>query len=283
MKNLYLFSAIFLIIALACTKKDPGPEFQEEVIIEDFGEEPQAREPLDIPATEISLFKIPTSYYKKYVMLGTTLENSIPIVSGAGVSDNALQQAKVQCMVITNTLPTPVLNMLRQQRIFIVIFGNNEYPNVIPGWDPNLDATRYAGGYGPNMPGASCGLHEGDILNNSSDRYPNENIVIHEFGHAVKNFGLEKLYPTFKKQVEDIWNRAKVKGLWKNTYAITNPEEYWAEGIQSYFNLNARAPEAGDGTHNHVSTRDVFKTYDPEFYELIHSIYGGATLPPSVK
>lgn len=283
MKRFYLFSAVIVLLSLACKKKDAAVIPDQDIIIDDFGEEPEAKDPLEIPASEVSYFQLPTTYYKKYVMLGTTLENSIPIVSGKGVSDHALQQAKLQCSYITNTLHVSVLNMLRQQRIFVVIFGNEEYPNVIPGWDPNLDATRYAGGYGPNAPGASCGIHEGDILNNSFDRYPTENIVIHEFGHAVKNFGLEKLYPNFKQQVEDIWNRAKAKGLWTNTYAISNPDEYWAEGVQSYFNLNAKGPEAGDGVHNHVSTRDLLRNYDPEFYSLLDGIYGGATMPPSVK
>lgn len=283
MKKNYLLFAIFLALSFACKKKSAGPEVEEINIVEDFGPEPVAKDPLSIPATEVALFKLPTDYYKKYLMLGTTLENSIPIVSGKNVSDRALQEAKIQCAAIANTLPVSVLKTLRTQRIFIVIFGNSEYPNVIPGWDPNLDATRYAGGYGPNMPGASCGIHEGDILNNTFDRYPNENIVIHEFGHAVIDFGLDKLYPGFKAKVAAIWEKAKTNGLWKNTYAISNASEYWAEGVQSYFNLNAKAQESGDGTHNHVSTRALLRTYDPEFYDLLYSVYGDATLPPTVK
>ena len=281
MTKKYLFLAAFIALSLSCKKDKTSAEPGVVDIVEDFGPEPVATEPLAIPASEITLFKLSTTYYKKYVMLGTTLENSIPIVCGSNVTDLAMQQAKLQCSYIANT--PAILNMLRQQRIHIVIFGNSEYPDVIPGWDPNLDATRYAGGYGPNMPGASCGIHMGDILNNTFDRYPTENIVIHEFGHAVIDFGLDKLFPGFKDNISAIWNRAKTKGLWKNTYAITNASEYWAEGVQSYFNLNGKGPEAGDGTHNHVNTRALLKTYDPEFYDVLHNVYGDATLPPNVK
>lgn len=277
----YLFLAAFIALSLSCKKDKTSAEPEVVDIVEDFGTEPVATEPLAIPASEITLFKLSTTYYKKYVMLGTTLENSIPIVCGSNVSDLAMQQAKLQCSYIANT--PALLNMLRQQRIHIVIFGNNEYPDVIPGWDPAWDATRYAGGYGPNAPGASCGLHMGDILNNTFDRYPTENIVIHEFGHAVIDFGLDKLFPGFKANVAAVWERAKTKGLWKNTYAITNASEYWAEGVQSYFNLNGKGPEAGDGTHNHVNTRALLKTYDPEFYDILHGVYGDTTLPPNVK
>ena len=277
----YLFLAAFIAISLSCKKDKTSAEPEVVDIVEDFGPEPVATEPLAIPASEITLFKLSPTYYKKYVMLGTTLENSIPIVCGSNVNDLAMQQAKLQCSYIANT--PAILNMLRQQRIHIVIFGNSEYPDVIPGWDPKLDATRYAGGYGPNMPGASCGIHMGDILNNTFDRYPTENIVIHEFGHAVIDFGLDKLFPGFKANVAAVWERAKTKGLWKNTYAISNASEYWAEGVQSYFNLNGKGPEAGDGTHNHVNTRALLKTYDPEFYDILHNVYGDATLPPNVK
>jgi hypothetical protein len=281
MRKTYLSLLAIALLLFACKKdaSDAEPEIVD--IVENFGPEPEAKDPLAIPASEVALFKLPTTYYKKYVMLGTTLENSIPIVAGSKVSDFAMQQARLQCSYIANT--PALLNMLRQQRIFIVIFGNEEYPNVIPGWDPAWDATRYGGGYGPNAPGASCGLHMGDILNNTFDRYPNENIVIHEFGHAVIDFGLDKLIPGFKANVAEIWNRAKTKGLWKNTYAISNASEYWAEGVQSYFNLNARGPEIGDGTHNHVNTRALLKTYDPEFYALLYSVYGETTLPPNIK
>jgi hypothetical protein len=281
MRKTYLSLLAIALLLFACKKdaSDAEPEIVD--IVENFGPEPEAKDPLAIPASEVTLFKLSTNYYKKYVMLGTTLENSIPIVAGPNVSDLAMQQAKLQCSYIANT--PAMLNMLRQQRIFVVIFGNEEYPNVIPGWDPAWDATRYAGGYGPNAPGASCGLHMGDILNNTFDRYPNENIVIHEFGHAVVDFALDKLFPGFKANVSAIWNRAKTKGLWANTYAISNASEYWAEGVQSYFNLNAKGPEFGDGTHNHVSTRALLKTYDPEFYELLHSVYGDTTMPPDIK
>lgn len=238
---------------------------------------------LTIPESEISLFKIPVTFYKKYIMLGDDLENSIPIVSAQGVSDTALYQAKIACTIITKTLPISVLNMLRKQRIYLVIFGNKEYPDALPGWPANLDAKRYAGGYGPNMPGATCGIHEGDILNNSFDRYPAENIVIHEFGHAVKNFGLEKIYPDFKDRVDKLWTHAKDTGLWSNTYAISNADEYFAEGIQTYFDLNTKGPVGGDGIHNEIHTRAQFKTYDPDFFNLLNEIYGGISMPTSIK
>lgn len=262
---------VLAVLFVACEKA--GVTSEDDALNTDYS----------IPASEAAMFNIDLNYYKKYVMLGSTVEASIPIFSGPGVSNEALEMAKTTCSVLTNTLPKSVLAMLRQQRIHVVIFGNTEYPDVLPSWNPAWDAKRYPGGYGPNAPGANCGIHEGDILNNAFDRYPTENIVVHEFSHAIMDFGLSKMYPDFRTRLEIIWNNAKTKNLWTNTYGITNISEYWAEGVQSYFNLNATGPINGDGVHNHVSTRSKLKDYDPEFYAFIHEFYGDATMPDPVK
>lgn len=280
-----MIALVALNLSLSCDKKDKvaaeDPQGNESPVPNEGGDDEKAGS--SIPDSEITLFKIDTSYYKKYVMLGSSIEASIPILSGAGVLDEALETAKFTCEVLANTLPQPVLTKLRENRIAVVIFGNAEYPDVLPGWDPHWDATRYAGGYGPNAPGATCGIHEGDILNNSFDRYPAENIVVHEFAHAIMDFGLSKIYPDFRTRLTAIWDRAKTKKLWENTYAISNVSEYWAEGIQSYFNLNATGPRDGDGIHNDVSTRERLQAYDPEFYEFIREFYGAALMPVWIK
>lgn len=269
-RSIHLVILMMAAFSIACTEKDTEPD---ETLQGDYS----------VPASEAAYFKFDTNYYKKYLMLGSEIEASIPILSGANVSDEALEMAKLTCSVIANTLPEAVLPMLRDQGIYIVIFGNTEYPDVLPEWESAWDPMRYGGGYGPNAPGASCGFHEGDVLNNRSDRYPTENIVIHEFAHAVMDFGLSKMYADFLPRLQAIYDGAKSKNLWSNTYAISNLKEYWAEGIQSYFDLNAVGPMAGDGIHNHVSTRSKLRDYDPDLYAFIHEFYGDATLPEAVK
>jgi hypothetical protein len=52
------------------------------------------------------------------------------------------------------------------------------------------------------------------------------------------------------------------------TYAASNSDEYFAEGVQDWFNVNAeRNPP--DGVHNFVNTRAELKTYDPNLYNLL--------------
>lgn len=65
---------------------------------------------------------------------------------------------------------------------------------------------------------------------------------------------------------------AIAEGKWNNTYAQTNISEYWAEGVQSWFNVNAEV-EYPDGKHNHVNTRSDLKKYDPRLYAILAEFF----------
>ena len=50
------------------------------------------------------------------------------------------------------------------------------------------------------------------------------------------------------------------KGIWKDTYAATNDKEYWAEGVQAYFDC-AAPPQPGN--HNDINTREKLEKSRP--------------------
>jgi hypothetical protein len=258
-----ILPAMLIFTVTACNKEKPAQQVEEKD---------------KVPASEAAFFSLNTGYYKKYLPLKQG-NDSIPIVCSAGVADSALHRAARLCAVLVATLPTHSLAELRNQRIYIAIFGNNEYPNVLPGWPAGVDATRYGGGFGPTASYRVCGIHEGDIMRNTFDRYATENIVIHEFSHAIKNFALEKLDPLFKGKVQQLLADAIAAGKWGNTYAGSNAEEYWAECVQSFFGINAPGPAGGNGVHNDIDSRAELQVYDPGMYALINQVYGGATLP----
>ena len=116
----------------------------------------------------------------------------------------------------------------------------------------------------------SCG--EENLLNLKGDRYRNENILVHEFSHAIHQYGLRTAEPKFDARLRETYARAMDKGLWKDTYAATNHSEYWAEGVQSYFDCNAPA----GGVHNDVNTREKLAKYDPELFKLIDEVFKGS-------
>ena len=67
-----------------------------------------------------------------------------------------------------------------------------------------------------------------------------------------------------------MYEAALETGLWQGTYASTDHHEYWAEGTQSWFNIN----EEHGPLHNHVNTRRELKDYDPDLAALLIEIYG---------
>jgi hypothetical protein len=231
-----------------------------------------------VPAGEATFFGIITSFYKKYTFIGTP-KLSIPVVSGASVSNLALERVGIMGSFLAKTSPSSALPSLRAQKIYIAIFGNKEIPSVFPDWPSHLTAENYARGFGPTTSYRVCGLHEGDILKNSFDRNTGESVLVHELSHVVLNFGIEINNSKFKSQVKASYDNAIKNKKWLSTYASTTVEEYWAECVQSYFNVNFEGPVKGDGIHNNINTRVELKKYDPNIYKLIDSLYKGAVLP----
>jgi hypothetical protein len=94
--------------------------------------------------------------------------------------------------------------------------------------------------------------------------------MIHEFAHAIHAMGLRTTDPKFQPRLSEVYEDAKAKGLWKDTYAISNISEYWAEGVQSWFDTNRQ----NDSSHNHVDTRAELKSYDPSLAKLVEEAFG---------
>jgi len=127
--------------------------------------------------------------------------------------------------------------------------------------DPRTDWDKRARGLGGKL--SSCG--EENLLNLKGDRYRQENILIHEFNHAIHQQGLKEVDPTFDDRLRQTYQKAMDKGLWKDTYVATNPSEYWAEGAQAYF--DCMRPQFG------ANSREKLKEYDPGLFALVDEIY----------
>jgi len=63
-------------------------------------------------------------------------------------------------------------------------------------------------------------------------------------------------------------------GLWKGKYASVTRDEYFAEGVQSWFDNNRE----NDHDHNHVNTRAELIEYDPGLAALCREVFGDTEL-----
>jgi hypothetical protein len=151
--------------------------------------------------------------------------------------------------------------------------AHDEFTTMVPEHS-DLKPARYwdkrARGLGatPRRPAVSCG--EENLLAYPGDPYAKENILIHEFAHAVHEMALNEVDPTFDGRLKKAYDAAKGAGLWQGSYAATSRNEYWAEGVQSWFDCNRE----NDRAHNHVNTRAELKEYDPALARLVAEVFG---------
>lgn len=210
-------------------------------------------------------------FYKKY-----TDAFGIPVISSDNVPDEALIKVMEMVNQMMQNMPE-VREKIISYHGRVGIMSEDEVTTDIPehaflandtliNWD---ERARGLGGT-VEVPITTCA--EENVLCYDFDPYHNEDIFIHEFAHTIHLMGLQHVYPDFNNQLISAYNSAISAGKWVNTYAATNMEEYWAEGVQDWFNCNNQSSPP-DGVHNHVNTRTELKDYDPVLYSLIETYF----------
>lgn len=263
-------TGIICLIALlvACDgKEDRNPESMEGfpplVQLVDTPE-------ITVPPAHLKL----DPFYEKYMNV-----NGIHVISSWRVPDSCYHAAYITVKALTEMLPTDVLESMTSRDTRIGIMARYEGTTDIPEHaylanDTSLNWDVRARGLGGTLelPLTTCA--EENILAYQIDKYHAEDILIHEFAHTIHNVGISPVDPTFNARLQKSLDNAIEKGRWMNTYAATNIWEYWAEGVQSWFNVNAEIhTDAGDGKHNQINTRDELRVYDPGLYEIISDYF----------
>ncbi len=227
---------------------------------------PLVPQPTPVPPALRAEFKL-DAFYQKFVSA-----HGLPVVGSSNVTDFALREAAWIVEQMLTSRPE-ILTAMASNKTRLAVMAHNEYTTDIPEhrhlksrvfWD------RRARGLGatPDAPAVSCA--EENLLCYPRDPYSTENICIHEFAHAIHEMGMSTIDPTFDRRLNEAHRSATNRNLWKGTYAYTNPSEYWAEGVQSWFDNNRE----NDALHNHVNTRIELKEYDPALAGLCREVFG---------
>ena len=217
---------------------------------------------IPVPAAIRSEFKL-GPFYQKYIDVG-----GLPVVGSANVSDFAILEA---VWILRHMLPkrSDIFHALADKNVHLVVMAWNEFTTDVPEHSrlkPKVYWDRRARGLG----GSPVSCAEENLLCYPGDPYSTENILIHEFAHTVHQIALRTIDPTFDQRLKAAFEKAKDQGLFPGTYAITNRAEYWAEGVQDWFDNNRE----NDALHCYVNTRDELKQYDPELAKLCAEIFG---------
>ncbi len=209
--------------------------------------------------------------YTKYVDA-----DGYPIIGSARVNDFALLEAAYLVSRMLAHRPDVREAMVRGGSRMIVM-AHDEFTTDVPEhahlrpkdyWDAR------ARGLGGSRTDPVCSVAEENLLAFPGDPYAAECILIHEFAHNMHLRGMVELDDTFDKRLSETYQAAMDDGLWKRAYASVNPHEYFAEGVQSWFNNNRE----NDHDHNHVNTREELVEYDPRLAALCREVYGETEL-----
>ena len=146
-----------------------------------------------------------------------------------------------------------------------------------PGGIASMTDREYWNRRARGMGGIVTSCAEENILGYPGTRYFGEHILVHEFSHNIMA-GLRTADPALYKEIEEAYEVAKNKGMYKGQYAINTVAEYWAEGSQWWFWSNI---EFYDG-QTRVQTPDDLKAYDPVLYAILDRVYPGHHIPADV-
>ena len=226
-------------------------------------------DPIPPPAVVRDFFEL-DPFYEQWINVG-----GLPVIASAKVNPYALKEAVWLIKKMIGHRPDVLRGMVPKKVRFVVI-GYTELLGEIPEYshirhDFLSYKIRGVGGSGvPELLGRpAVSSPEEKILAYPGLRDSTYNDLLHEFGHAIHQFGLRIVNPAFDKRLQITYEAAMEKGLWKGTYASSDRREYWAEGTHAWFYPN------GDNSFNRFgNTRRALKEYDPELATLLTEVYG---------
>ncbi len=201
-------------------------------------------------------------FYQKYADA-----NGIPVATSSLVADEAITLA---CQLIKEmvSLRDDVRQALINAGMRFTLIASSEQLSSIPEINRTYGSMydMRARGLGSIIP-TIC-AEENILCQVSVDRWRGENICVHEYAHTMLDYGLARADPTFRSRLDAAYRTAQATGNFANTYAISKVSDFWAEGVQDWYNSNLEAIPT-NGIHNSVNTRDELLEASPELYDLI--------------
>jgi formylglycine-generating enzyme len=214
-------------------------------------------------------FKKLDPFFKQYVPVGGTM-----VAGSEKVSMRALQEVAYLARKLLANRP----DVLNGYTRLLTVLAYTEMQSALPAcrgmsawWD-----YRARGLAGSTI---SCG--EENLLCLKGDPWAGENIFIHEFGHGL-NGAFAKMDPKFQPRLVALHAKAAKSGLFQGYGIEGGCSEFWAEGMQAWFNCNGSIrPKSGGGQSSlerigpkgqhviHIRRREHVKKYLPGLAKLL--------------
>lgn len=250
------FAIVYAVAFAACIACAPRAHAQRSAAA---GERPKIQ-PIDPP--EDGFFTKELSFH------------GILIEAPAVVDDRALYVLYGRMARETEHLPMVVTNLAAAgARIHII--GRDQVTTDLPEWrqDKHVPLDEYNGltrdQRTRGMGGLITSCAEENLLDLPNDRYRGRDICMHEFAHNIEFHGMQ---PEVRAMFDKQYAISKSKGLWLNSYAGSNPAEYFAEQTMWYFGTHGDLTMTGPKPENGP---EGLKKYDPDAYKLMDDFYSG--------
>lgn len=195
----------------------------------------------------------------------------VPVMSSSVVDSQAVVDA---CMIVAHmlSLRADVRQEMVNLNMSVAVIGVGEVTTDIPEYKnlntmfPMQDWNRLRG-IGATKPIPVSSVGEENLLCLQGDMFAGEQLLVQTFATGVL-LAVQDVDNTFTSRLDAAFQAATSAGLWKNTYASQNDIEYYAEGVQSWFDANHYVMTA-DGNNGPISTRGELQAYDPALAMLI--------------
>ena len=227
----------------------------------------------DTPALPAGLALDP--FYAKYCVAA-----GVAIVASDEVPDVALQRAQVLVAALLAPVRADAVAAIHDARVRVGVIGVGQVTTDLPEHAdlnevfplPDGDWDTRTRGVAATLARPLTSAAEENLLCLPDDRYLGESILVHEFAHTVHEQGVAVVDATFDGRLDAAYDAAIAAGTWSGTYAATNAIEYWAEGVQSYFEVNG----VNDASHGDIDTRALLQDRDPALFDLVDEVFAGA-------
>lgn len=208
--------------------------------------------------------------------------HGIPIKAHKVVVDEALYAAYDRLSLLLAHLPMAISN-LAAAGAELHIIGRDQVTTDLPEW--RLDKGKALPEYNGltrdqrtrGMGGLETSCGEENLLKLAKDHYHGRDICLHEFSHNIRNHGISK---EIRAHFDEQYKRSLAAGLWRNSYAGTNADEFFAELTMWYFGTHGDMGMTGPKPE-HGPTG--LKKYDPAAYTLLDDFYSGRIPIPALK
>lgn len=219
-----------------------------------------------IPEAVAQQHKLDLGFYQKWINAG-----GIPVISSGKVDDVAL--AEVRYLILGVLAGRDELReAMAKEGVWVGVMAHDEFTTDMPEMrDMSPWWNKRARGLGGNP--VTCG--EENILNLKGDPYKGENIFIHEFAHSIHLIGLKAVDPAFDKKLKALYERTKEGGRFSG-YCMQDAGEFWAEGVQTWFDCNRDNIifTGEDGSSIPIRTREQLQNHMPELAALLKGSLG---------